>query len=157
MRIVKSKPIRNVLISLKFNRIFNNFDGDTNHWSDFSHNIFTHWFGSITVPFVALSVLYDSRLSFVNNFSLVDSLLKHFIRIVFNFLCWRFDDFLLSLLDDIFIGSKIGRKFLFDHFSWLDSELLYFVVKRCNQCLKCLKYLPYYILLLELLFDERLL
>lgn len=148
MWIIESKSVRYVLISLKFDGILYNLDGNTDHWSNLGHYIFTHGFGSVAVPFVTLTILHDSWLSFVDNFSLVDSLLEHFIGIVFYFLCRRFDNFLFSLLDDIFIGSKIGREFLLNHFSWLDGELFYFIIQGSSQSLKRCKNLPYDILLL---------
>ena len=104
MRVIKSETIRYVLISLKFYRILYDFYGNTYHGSNLGHNIFTHGFGSITVPFVALSIFHDTRLSFVNNLSLIDSLFQHFIGIIFNFLCGRFDNFLFCFFDNIFIG-----------------------------------------------------
>jgi hypothetical protein len=110
MRVFKVKAFRNVLISLKLNGVLNNFDSNIDHRCNFSNNIFAHGFGSITVPFISLSIFYDTWLSFIDDFSLIDGLLKHFIGIIFDLLGGSFDNFFLGFLDDIFVGPKIRRK-----------------------------------------------
>jgi len=157
MRIIEVQTIRNVFISLKFYWIFDDFNCNTNHGSDFSNNILAHGFCSIAVPFIAFTILYDSGFSFVDNLGFIDGLFQHFIGIVFDFFSRWLHNFFLCLLNNIFVGSKIRREFLFDHISWLYGELFDFVVKGSCERLKWVENFSYDSLLLKFFFDECLL
>lgn len=133
MGVIEDKPIGNVLILLEFCGILNDFDRNTDHGCDFSNNIFAHGFGGITIPLVSLSVLYNPGLTFIDDFSLVDSFLKHFVRIFFDHFCGGFDDFLLRLFDDVFIGPQVGGELFLDHFPRLNGKLFDFIIERRSE------------------------
>lgn len=105
MRVFYHQVVRDVLVPLQLHRVLNYFYGNGNHACYLCDDIFAHRFGSVRVPFVALSIFSDSRFSFVDDFSFIDRLFEHFVWVVLDLLGGGLDDFLLGFLDDVFIGS----------------------------------------------------
>lgn len=119
MRIVEYNIIGNILIPLKLKWIFYDFDGNINHRNYLSNHILTHGFGGIRIPLVAFSIFFDSIFPLVDDFCLINGLLKHLVGVILDLFCWCFDNFLFSLFNNILVCSEIWSEFLFNHFSWL--------------------------------------
>ena len=86
MVVLSADLLRAELGLLDVEGVVDDLHDDINHGLDFYDDARAHLFGCIRVPFVALPILDQSALSTVNNLSLIDRLLKHLVRVIFDLL-----------------------------------------------------------------------